>query len=413
MPRERRRPKIKSERVMLDAINRLIEIQVDRENYPEDFPPLPEIPAGRYHDLKFAAAEIRMWDSTWLFVALESELPSHGSYVLFERLGKSVIIIRGKDGVVRAMHNVCRHRATTLLDAPRGKATRLVCPYHAWCYSADGELVAVPEAQDFAGLVKSTRGLTPIRCENWRSMIFINMNPDADSLASFMEPASERSADFPLEGLIVKDIFTLEMDCNWKLAYHNFLEAYHLNSVHPKTLGPHLDSKAFVISLFGNGHTRLAARKRVGKSSSIYQDSGKVPPDFGDLFRQYSITIPSFPNFSAALDACGFGVQTFWPLGSRRSIMEVRIVGWKDSPEDPEYWQQIRKGFDDIVDEDIGLFARMQKGVESGATNLLLGCQEKALYWFEEELDRRIGVENIPAGLRVNQSLAGQVVRTA
>lgn len=398
---------------MLEAIDRLVNEQVARKTYPEDFPALLEVPAARYYDPGFEALEMHhMWRRTWLFAALETDLPNPGSYVLFEQLGQSIMIIRNKDGVIRAFHNACRHRAATLLEKPKGEVARIVCPYHAWCYSAEGKLIAVPEAQDFAGLDKSMRGLVPVRCESWHGLVFINLDDAAQSLADFMEPVAERSAKFPLEGLITKDHYFIEMDCNWKLAYHNFLEAYHLNSVHPATLGPHLDSKAFYISVFGNGHTRLAARKREGKSTSIYKDSGHVPPDFGDLFRRYSITIPNFPNFSAALDPCGFALQTFWPKGIGKSVMEVRLVGWQDSPEDPAYWSSLRNAVGDILDEDLVLFGRMQKGVETQSTNLLFGCQEKALYWFEEELDRCIGTDNIPNGMAVRQVLSGQIVRS-
>lgn len=395
---------------MLDDIELKIKDQLVRSDYPTDFPPLPGIPAARYYDPVFAETELRqMWMRTWLFAALESELAEPGSYILFKQLGQSVIIMCGRDGIIRAFHNSCRHRATALLHELKGTVARITCPYHAWSYDREGRLLALPMAKDFCGLDKSQRELSPVRCELWRGLVFINFDVEAGGVADFMAPTAGRIDDFPLEALVAKDHFSVLMDCNWKLAYHNFLEAYHLASVHPNSLAPHLDADAFLVSLYGNGHSRLAARKREGKSASIYKSEAKTTDQLGEVYRRFSITIPTFPNFSAALDVSGFAIQTFWPCGPTKSIMDVRLVGWADSPADSEYWSALRGVADGILDEDLGLFARIQEGVETSCMpELTMGCQEKALYWFEEEMDRRIGASHVPERMRVSQLLAGQ-----
>src|SRR3546814_20121295 len=102
--------------------------------------------------------------------------------------------------------------------------------------SIDGKLVSVPEAHNFACLEKSENGLLPVRCETWRGMIFINLDDNAQPLAEFFAPITAETADFPFEDLVVKDTVVVEMDCNWKAAYDNFLEIYHVNSIHKETL---------------------------------------------------------------------------------------------------------------------------------------------------------------------------------
>src|SRR3546814_1286216 len=98
-------------------------------------------------------------------------------------------------------------------------------------------MLAAPEAHQFACLDKSTTRLLPVRCELWRGLVFINLDPDAAPLAEFMAPALTYTQGFPLEDLVLHGHFIIEFDCNWKMAYHNFLQAYHTRtrSEAPKT----------------------------------------------------------------------------------------------------------------------------------------------------------------------------------
>src|SRR3546814_1803161 len=124
---------------------------------------------------------------------------------------------------------------------------RFVCPYHSWSYGLDGALLSVPETHNFNCLVKADRGLVPVRCETWRGFVFINLDQNARSLAETLAPLVEQTAGFPLEDLALYDRYSIEMDCNWKLALHNFLEGYHTNTVHPNTLAPFLLPRSFTV----------------------------------------------------------------------------------------------------------------------------------------------------------------------
>src|ERR1700722_79813 len=170
-------------------VHEAVEREIARTTYPDAFPALPEVPAGRYYDPQFYELEQQyLWRKTWLHAGHVSELPTVGSYKLFEQLGLSIIISRGLDGEIRAFHNICRHRASALLLETKGVARRFVCPYHAWGYSLDGRLTAVPREHDFPCLDKSKRGLLPVRCETMRGMIFLNLDERAQSLADFFPP---------------------------------------------------------------------------------------------------------------------------------------------------------------------------------------------------------------------------------
>jgi phenylpropionate dioxygenase-like ring-hydroxylating dioxygenase large terminal subunit len=395
-----------------DAILReSVDRELARTTYPEAFPPLPEVPVARYTSPQFFDLEMRhVWRKSWLMAGHISELPEVGSYKLLEKLDRSIIISRGKDGAVRAFHNTCRHRGSALLLEAHGRTRRFVCPYHAWTYDLEGQLLSVPDAHNFACLDQAERHLIPVRCELWKGLIYINLDPEAGSLADFLAPVTRQLGDFPLEKVVVKDRIRIEMDCNWKAAYDNFLEIYHVNVVHAKSIARFLNSKTFLVSLLANGHSRFTTRRKLG--DTIFGTNLAAPEEALAHLREHTVALPTFPNGFVALDPVAFVWQTFWPNGIGKSVMEAFILGWShDGEDDPEFWQGMRANTLGILAEDVRLFGSMQRSFESGVLpGLVMGCQERALYWYQEEIDRRIGVENIPPELRITPVLANQII---
>ncbi len=391
----------------VETIRRAMDAQLNRDQYPDDFPPLPDVPTARYHDRGFAEAEMwHMWKKTWLMVGVGSELEEPGSYILFEQLDLSVIVRRGKDGSIGAFHNICTHRGAALISEPRGRLGRFVCPYHSWSYGLDGQLLAAPEAHEFACLDKSKRGLMPVRCETWRGLIFINLDPDAEPLGEFLAPALAYTKGFPLEGLVLQDHFSMEFDCNWKLAYHNFSEAYHTRAVHSQTLSQFIDQRSWLAHLLQNGHAWIAVNRK--SSDSIYVSDAPAPEGIDEIYRAFGLSQVIFPNSFAALDPSGFAFQSFWPVGPGKCRMDVRLVGWEPKSTRPAYWAAMRQTMEKILAEDAQIFTQLQRNIKSGfLKRILFGYLERTLYWFEEELDRRIGIENISPEMRIVKTLEG------
>ena len=394
------------------SIEASVEQESKRTGYPEGFPALPEIPAARYYDPAFYALEMEhIWRKTWLNAAHISQLPTPGAYKLFEKFEQSIILSRGTDDVVRAFRNACRHRGAALVTEPTGVARRFICPYHAWGYSTDGELKSVPEAHNFACLDKAERPLRQVRCETWHGFIFINFDDNAESLEDFMAPVERQIRDFPIDDMIVKDEIEVTVDGNWKTSYDNFLEIYHVNTVHAKSLAPYLESKSFTVQLLKNGHARFVTRRRQGQSffAATAGADGAAPADFTTRFREHAVGLPFFPNGFTALDPVGFSWQRFWPAGPGKSVITSTMMGWKrDDEEDRTFWKQMRESQISVLGEDIGLFKTMQRAMEQGdISGQLMGFQEQQPYWYHEEIDRRIGVANVPVHMRVKPLLAG------
>ena len=101
-----------------------------------------------------------------------------GSFVLRDILGENVILVRGRDDVIRAFYNVCRHRGTAVEERECGKAVRFQCPYHAWIYDLDGRLIRAKHTEDLEDFSFDTFGLTPIRCETWGGFVFLCFSDD-------------------------------------------------------------------------------------------------------------------------------------------------------------------------------------------------------------------------------------------
>ena len=387
----------------VDSIEQMIGEQVSRVGTPDGFPALPELPAARYFDGDYAALQMeRLWMKSWLVAGHVSELREPGAYKLFERVGRSVILSRGNDGQIHAFNNTCRHRGSAVVQEPRGKAARFVCPYHGWTYGPDGQLIAVTDPSQFPCLDKSAKGLVPVRCDIWRGLIFINFDADAEPLMDFLAPMARQAEAFPLEQFVVKGPHVYPLDCNWNIGIDNTLEVYHVRTLHPTTIAPYLEDSTFTVGLLQNGHSRFVARK---KSGTILTPEHKAENVAGEMFGEYNICLSVFPNSFLLLDPASLILHSYWPDGPSRCIVEFTQFGL-DS-QDEAYFQQMHTVMEPVLDEDWRLFGPLQRSLETGvSTTIPLGYQERAIYWLQEEIDRRIGAEHIPERLRVCQMLA-------
>ena len=123
---------------------------------------------------------------SWLYALHSSEIPAKGDYQLVEIGEDSIIVVRGDDGEIRAMHNICRHRGAQVCEAASGNKRTFVCPYHGWVYNLDGSLKAARETHVMPDFDTAAHGLKPVRCVEYMGLVFINCDPNA---ADFPRPA--------------------------------------------------------------------------------------------------------------------------------------------------------------------------------------------------------------------------------
>ena len=399
-----------------EVTSELVAARVDREmnrtSYPEDFPNLPKVPAARYFDKTYFDLEIEhVFKKNWLWAGHISQLPEPGSYRLFEALGQNVIISRGTDGEVRAFKNACQHRGSALLLEPEGKARRFVCPYHAWGYNLDGQLTSVPDARDFKCLNKADIRLPSVRCEIWQGFIYVNFDANAKPLAEFMKPLDDSLGSFPFEDMVLRSSQSTVLNCNWKVAYDNFLEVYHVRVVHANTLAPFLESGSFAPSLLPNGHACFTTKK---KAASIFADLENEGLEIDERFRSHTFAIVMFPNAMTPIDPAGLSAMCFWPVSPNQVRIEAIQIGapLADKAEEEASREQFRAITEQVLSEDMVLFEGIQRSMESGdLPEVTLSYQEQCIYWYQEELDRLIGRERVPAHLRLEPLLGSYLGR--
>jgi len=180
----------------------------------------------------------------WICVGREEEFPEPGDYRATELVGEPILLMRNAEGRIKAMANVCRHRAMPLLDGS-GNCKRITCSYHAWTYDLDGNLLRAFGVDDHhADFIRDCR-LPEFPCEIWHGFIFVNLDSEAES---FLESETVKAIEPMVEHMHIEDMRVIYSDeqewgANWKCLVENFLEGYHLSTVHRKTLHPFTPTK--------------------------------------------------------------------------------------------------------------------------------------------------------------------------
>ena len=191
------------------------------------------LPAEIYTSEEFLAFERRaLFDHEWLCVGLASEIPRPGDWFTKTVNGEPVIVVRGKDGEVRALSAVCQHRAMQVCEGA-GNDTKFTCPYHHWSYGLDGRLLGAPAMERTRDFDKSDWGLPRLRLEIWNGFVFVNFDEEAKQLAPTLSRYAPYLEHYDLENSICPGTFTLEgLPWNWKVMFENFNDGYHANRLH-------------------------------------------------------------------------------------------------------------------------------------------------------------------------------------
>jgi Rieske 2Fe-2S family protein len=174
----------------------------------------------------------RIVTRNWILAGHASQIPDAGDYLVFSLANESAIIVRAKDGRVRAFANVCRHRGSLVCLENRGNKRKFECPYHGWTYDLDGKLIAARSMQ--GGFNKEEYGLHPVSLKLLGGLVFVCFCDDPPSLEGAQRNLAEPMALFDFENLKVAASKTYPIAANWKLAIENYQECYHCATAHPE-----------------------------------------------------------------------------------------------------------------------------------------------------------------------------------
>ena len=317
------------------------------------------------------AAERRsVFGRAWQMVGHLGQLAEPGDHIVEDVAGTPVLVLRGRDGVLRAFPNVCRHRAGPLaLCSGKGMHT-VRCKYHGWLYNQEGQLIGAPEMQDAADFRVEDIRLPALRIREWQGLVFVALNDDAPDFDEVYGGIVERIAPVDLGAMRFtrRDVF--DVACNWKVYIDNFLEGYHLPMVHPG-LSKVLDYRAYDTELFdwySLQHSPL--RNSAGTYGA------------GHAFYYFV-----YPNIMLNIMPGRLQTNRILPLGPDNCRVEFDYY----YAQDPEALARIAsdQGFsDEIQNEDISICEAVQKGLASGFYDAgrLSPKRESGVWHFHEHL---------------------------
>lgn len=380
----------------------------DRKTPPEGFPQLPDIPGVRYTDAEFLRLEKeRMWKRAWLYAGHVDQIEKPGQWFLTRSTGSPIIVLKDLQGGVRAFYNTCQHRGAPLVSDDAGVSRGFVCAYHGWSYTLDGKLTAVRDKRDFVDLDFSCRSLVAVRCERLGNLIFVNEDPEAEPLIEHLGPMADELDQYSLDTLRLVDSRSYDVGCNVKVMLDAFLEVYHIKSIHQSTVDRFLDHRGMIVTLWPRGHSRMCTPNR----RPDWKDPGTIGmpkiPTVTEVPANNNVSYHIYPNFVMPPSDSGIPLLQFWPTSDRSCRIVSSWIAPDYDPENPDpLWAKRIKNWERILYEDLQFGPQIQESLESpGFRGMPLNYQERRIYHWHEELDRRIGLNQVPPEARVEQVL--------
>lgn len=348
----------------------------------------------------------RIFRRAWLPIASTHEIPEQDGYILVDlpTFRTSLLVTRDGDGRVRAFHNICRHRGNRVAVQPRGSAKRFSCGFHGWTFASNGELVGVTDADQFVGLDREKLGLPAVAVEVWETFVFVNFETTPHcSLREWLGDLHDRYGGYFNDRERVNS-YRIEVDCNWHIAINAFTEGYHNLFVHGDTVPGYQGGKANpnrhrsyielterhgLYSARGNSARKPSPAEVVayGQGRKLYpafdEPRASMPPGLNPGRQPdwaYDL-VELFPNFVMLTGAHWHSFFQFWPLGPERTLIvrdgyafKARTAGERFSQ---RFWSARSR---DVVREDLGLMASVQRMMMSGTmTEIVLSQQELLL----------------------------------
>ena len=289
---------------------------------------------------------------------LKRTIADRETFFTAEVAGEPIVVVRDKEGTLRAFSNVCRHRAGPIALGS-GCKNMLRCAYHGWTYTLDGRLIGTPDVEGVEFFDRSTMGMVPLRLETWEQFIFVNFDRGAEPLSTYLGDIPEQARGFQFAGLQFAERRDYMLNCNWKVYVDNYLEGYHIPIAHPGLMRE-IDYSQYRTDTF-RYHSQQFAPIRAMKA----EDAGErfyAPANT----TQEALYFWIFPNLMLNIYPDNVSTNLIVPLSQDKTLT---IFEWFfHDIASAKVQERMKKAIafsDEVQQEDIGLCESVQRGLQS------------------------------------------------
>ena len=341
----------------------------------------PSLPSSAYTDAAFYAREqAGIFRQEWTIACRAEEIANPGDWRVFDMAGDDVLVVRAKDGVLRAFHNVCRHRGARLCAAhdeavKPGRAVLppsvmpngfIRCPYHAWMYREDGTLLAAPHLREGTDFNGADFALYPVGCDEWGGFVFLHQAPArAKTLVEQLGTVPARVANYQLADLRIGHRIAYSVDANWKIICENYNECYHCGPVHPELC-------ALVPAFRTAGGAGLEWNRGIPHREGAYTftwsgtTTRQLLPNLNEDERTRHKGELIYPNLFVSLAADHVAAYLLRPRGPERTDIDCLFLFAPDEIAKPGFDHSDASTFWDVVNQqDWTICERVQRGMHA------------------------------------------------
>ncbi len=264
----------------------------------------PSLPAHTYFDEDRYRRELaEIWGRNWIYVARENDV-APGSIRRISVAGQNLILVRDREGGVTCFHNTCRHRGAELCSEPerRLKSRLIVCPYHQWSYTLQGDLASTPFVSVTDDFRREDHGLFRVHVREWNGFLFVCLSDAPPDFEKAPDMGAGYLDNWPMRDLVTRHRFSKVLNCNWKIFWENYNECLHCPGIHPEL------SEA--VPIYGKGY--MAANEMPGWSPESGAATG-LKPGHATWSMNGRLCGPAFPGLTEAELEAGQHFVTLLP----------------------------------------------------------------------------------------------------
>lgn len=352
-----------------------------------------------YHDpARFEAEKREIFRKRPVCVAFTGDIPNPGDKLTVDVLGPAILLVRGKEGVLRGFLNMCTHRAARLVTECDARS-RMTCRFHGWTFNLEGDLIGLPGKEGFEGIEKEQLGLIPVPVAEWNGMVFVRAEANGDPIdvADWLGPMADEMAHLELAHARPVKTSVIHAGANWKYAFDTYGESYHFATLHPTTIGALAFSNTMT-------HRQLGRNYRIGFPRADFIEYGDKPEDqwppsdYGGLYLL-------FPAMSVNVNTLAgggmfYGVSRVYPGATPDTCVTVMTMyrpGHENTDEGDDRWIAMHDFIQKVVStEDYSVSAEGQRNLEYAPEGfrMVFGANEAVLQKHHAEIDRILAESN-------------------